>query len=188
MKPSWNFMDLARAARSLPDNNLDTLGARLHNETDDTVSGTADSQAVEQLVAQRLALSDGRQTTLGHTLSKDGESAGVHVETLLQKRGQLADAATVLTKNSLGVGSTDNNLRLGRGLADLDTGVSLLRELTSEELVQLGVEDTVGDVLALLGNLLALLDVGGHRDWIVTWVGRLIIEWESPADSPIFKP
>ena len=36
---------------------------------------------------------------------------------------------------------------------DIATRVALLRELTGEEVVQLGAEDTVSDELALLANL-----------------------------------
>jgi len=41
---------------------------------------------------------------------------------------------------------------------DFDTGVTLLSELALEELVQLGVEDTVGDELPALGD--STLDSG----------------------------
>lgn len=48
------------------------------------------------------------------------------------------------------------DIRDGRGDADLNTRVTLLSELASEELVQLGVEDTIGDELATLGDSLGL--------------------------------
>jgi hypothetical protein len=44
--------------------------------------------------------------------------------------------------------------------ADLDAGVALLGQLTLEELVQLGIEDTVGDELSALGD--STLLSGGH--------------------------
>ena len=58
------------------------------------------------------------------------------------------------------MGSADDNVGSVANGADLDTGVALLSELTLEELVDLGVEHTVGDVLALQGNLLV---VGGRH-------------------------
>ena len=44
---------------------------------------------------------------------------------------------------------------------DIATRVTLLRELTGEEVVQLGAEDTVSDELALLA------DLGGHLDGVL---------------------
>jgi hypothetical protein len=41
------------------------------------------------------------------------------------------------------VGGADDDVGDGRGDADLDTGVTLLSKLALEELVELGVEDTV---------------------------------------------
>lgn len=49
---------------------------------------------------------------------------------------------------------------------DFNTGVTLLSELALEELVELGVENTVGDELATLGN--SSLD-SGHFDVPVRW-------------------
>ena len=40
----------------------------------------------------------------------------------------------------------------GGSNSDFDTRISLLREFALEELVQLGVEDTIGNELALFGN------------------------------------
>lgn len=44
----------------------------------------------------------------------------------------------------------------GRGDADLYTRVTLLGQLAGEELVQLGIKNTVGDELATLGDGLGL--------------------------------
>ena len=41
------------------------------------------------------------------------------------------------------MGGADDDVGDGRGNADLDTGVTLLSKLALEELVELGVEDTV---------------------------------------------
>ena len=42
MKPSVNFIDFARAARSSGDDDLVTLGTGFHDESEDTVAGTTD--------------------------------------------------------------------------------------------------------------------------------------------------
>lgn len=44
-------------------------------------------------------------------------------------------------------GGTDDDFGLIRGGADLNSRVSILSELDGEEVVQLGVEDTVGNKL-----------------------------------------
>ncbi|KAF1924600.1 uncharacterized protein M421DRAFT_277851 [Didymella exigua CBS 183.55] len=41
---------------------LATLGARLHDEAEDTIASTADGETVEKLVTEGLALGDGGQT------------------------------------------------------------------------------------------------------------------------------
>lgn len=135
------------------DNDLDTLSARLHNVTDNTVSGSSDSKVVEELELKGLTLSNSGETTLLDTLGVDEDGVLLKVETLADEGGQLTDAATVLTKNLLGVGGSDDNLGLGRGKSDLNTRVSLLGELTGEELVKFSVENTVSDDLSLLRNL-----------------------------------
>jgi hypothetical protein len=61
----------------------------------------------------------------------------------LDERGELADAAALLAKDFLCVGGADDDVGDGGGDADLDTGVAFLGKLALEELVQLGVEDTV---------------------------------------------
>ena len=44
----------------------------------------------------------------------------------------------------------------GRGDADFNAGITLFSQFASEELVQLGIENTVGDELAALGDCLRL--------------------------------
>lgn len=133
------------------DDNLATLGAGLHDEAEDTIAGTADSQAVEKLVAEGLALGDGGQTAVLDLGGVQGDGVLGELESLLDEGGELADAATLLSEDLLGLGGTDDDIGDGRGDADLDARVTLLSELALEELVQLGVEDTVSDELSPLG-------------------------------------
>lgn len=51
------------------------------------------------------------------------------------------------------MGGSDDDVGNGGGDADLDAGVTLLSELALEELVELGVEDTVSDELSPLGAI-----------------------------------
>ena len=83
----------------------------LHDEAEDTVAGTADGQAVQQLVAERLALSNRGETTVLNLLGVELERVFGELETLLHKGSKLTDAATLLTEDLLGVGSTDDDLQ-----------------------------------------------------------------------------
>lgn len=133
------------------DDNLTTLGTRLHDEAEDTIAGTSDGETVEELVAKGLALGDSGQTTGLDLGGVEGDGVLRELEALLDERGELADAATLLTENLLSVGGADDDVGDGGGDADLDAGVTLLSELALEELVELGVEDTVSDELSPLG-------------------------------------
>ena len=75
--------------------------------------------------------------------------------------GELAYPAALLAEDLLGVGGADDDVGDGRGDADLDAGVALLSQLALEELVELGVEDTVGDELSALGDVDATEGRGG---------------------------
>lgn len=129
------------------DDDLATLGARLHNEAEDTVGGTSDGKTTEELVPERLALGDGVETTILDLLGVELERVLGEAETLLDESGELTDAAALVTKNLLGVGGTDDDLSAGVRDTDLASRVSLLGKLTSEELVELGGENTVSDKL-----------------------------------------
>lgn len=132
--------------------NLATLGARLHDEAEDTVACTTDGKTTQKLVAQALALGDSMETTVLDLLSVKLERVLGELETLLHKGSKLANAATLVTENLLGVGGTDDDFGARVGDADLATGVALVGELTSEELVQLGGENTVSDKLRERSN------------------------------------
>lgn len=136
------------------DDNLATLGARLHDEAEDTVAGTADGKAVEELVAERLALGDGGKTAVLDLGGVQRDRVLGELEALLDQRGQLANAAALLAENLLGLGGADDDVGDGGGDADLDAGVALLSELALEELVEFGIEDAVGDELSALGAVI----------------------------------
>merc|ERR1719378_507914 len=135
------------------DDDLATFGAGLHDETEDTIGGTANGKTTHELVAHRLALSGGAETTVGDLLGEELDLAVLHLETLLDEGGQLSNALGLLAKNILGTGGQDDDLGTLGGDADLDTGVAILGQFAAEESVQLGLEDSLGDVLSLLGNI-----------------------------------
>lgn len=113
------------------DDNLATLGARLHNVTEDTVAGAAHGKTTEELVAERLGLGDGRKTAVLDLLGVELERVLGELETLLNESLELADAAALVAEDLLGVGGTDDDLGAGVGDTDLTAGVALLSELTS---------------------------------------------------------
>lgn len=133
------------------DNNLTTLGAALHDEPQHTVACPPDGETIEQLVPQALTLCDGGETTVLNLCSVEGDGVLGELEALLDQAGEFADAAALLAEDFLGVCGADDDVGDGGCDADLDARVALLSELTLEELVELGVEDTVGDELATLG-------------------------------------
>ena len=69
-----------------------------------------DGKTTEQLVSERFALSDSRETTVLDLLGVKLKGVVGELETLLDERSELADAATLLTEDLLGVGSTDDDL------------------------------------------------------------------------------
>lgn len=91
------------------DDNLATLGARLHDEADNTVARTANSKTVEELELDRLALSNGAQATVLDALGVQLNSVLGELETLLDQGRQLTDATALFAKNVLGVSGTDDD-------------------------------------------------------------------------------
>lgn len=90
------------------DDNLATLSTALHDEPENTVACPTDGKAVEQLVTERLALSDSGETTVLDLGGVQRDRVLGESETLLDERGELADAAALLAQNLLGVGGTDD--------------------------------------------------------------------------------
>jgi len=71
----------------------------------------ADSETTKEFVPQTLALSDSRETTVLNLLGVEFEGVFGEFETFLDESSELTDAATLLTKNLLGVGGTDDDLK-----------------------------------------------------------------------------
>ena len=138
------------SAKLAGDDHLATLGAALHDESEDTIAGSSDGQAVEELVPEGLALSDGGETTVLDLGGVEGDGVFGELEALLDEGGELTDPSSLLAENLLCVGGPDDDIGDGGSDADLDARVSLLSQFALEELVQLGVEDTIGHELSPL--------------------------------------
>ena len=71
----------------------------------------ADSKTTKELVAQALALCNSRETTVLNLLGVELKRVLGEFETFLDESSELTDAATLLTKDFLGVGGTDDDLK-----------------------------------------------------------------------------
>merc|ERR1719251_774127 len=140
----------AQLARHHP---LAPLRPGLHDEAQYTVARTPHCESTDELVPQRLGLRDSAQTPRGHLLGVQLDGALGEVEALLHHGGQLADAPALLSEHVLCARGHDDDLGPGGGNTDFHAGVAILSELTGEELVQLGLEDAVGNELSLFRNL-----------------------------------
>ena len=129
-----------------------TLSTRLHDEAKHTVGGTTAGEAAEKLVAKGLALGLGVEATVGNALSVKLNGTFGEVESHLHDGGELTDALALLSKNVLGVGGTDDDFSAHGGYTHFNAGVTFLADFTGEELVELGVEDAIGDEFADLGD------------------------------------
>ena len=70
----------------------------------------ADSKATKELVTEGLALGDSRETTVLDLLGVELEGVVGELEALLDERGELTNAATLLTQDFLGVSGADDDL------------------------------------------------------------------------------
>jgi hypothetical protein len=68
----------------------------------------------------------------------------------LDEGGEFTNSSTLLAEDFLGVGCADDNVGDGGSNSDFYARVSFLGQFTLEELVQLGVEDTICDKLSPL--------------------------------------
>ena len=81
---------------------LATTGIGFHDESDNSIASTTDSETSQQLVAEGLSLSSGAESTVLNTFSEQVKLVGLEVEALLNDSGELLDASSLLTKDVLG--------------------------------------------------------------------------------------
>ena len=134
-------------------NDFTTLGSAVHDEAQHTVARTTDSQTHHELVTKRLRLGNSAESTVLHTASVEFDATLREAESLLNDSGELADAGGLLAKDVLGAGGLDDDLSACRGNTDLHSGIVIFRQLTSQELVEFSVEDTISNELAFLADL-----------------------------------
>lgn len=68
------------------------------------------SETAKKLVAQRLALSNGRKTAVLNLFSVEFERIFGEFESFLNEGSKFTDTAALLSKDFLGMGGTDDNL------------------------------------------------------------------------------
>ena len=112
------------------DDDLATLGARLHDESEDTVAGSSHGETAEELVSEGLGLSDSGQSSELDLLGVELERVLGELESLLDEGLELSDSSSLVTEDLLGVGRSDDDLRSGVGHSNLAARVSLLGELS----------------------------------------------------------
>lgn len=115
-------------------------------------------------------MSDGGETTVLDLGGVEGNAVLWELEALLDEGGKFANAASLLSENFLSVGCADDDVGDGWGDTDFDTGVSLLSQLALEELVQFGVENTIGDELSALGAV--------HKKFIISPANFFLLDVE----------
>jgi len=135
------------------DHDLATDGTTTaHDGTKDIVSGHTDGSTGEKLELKGLNVGGGtKRSLIGKRLDGELDLVVFVVEaiSLLNERFDLLDLTGGLGKKVLALGSANTDLSVGGGGTDLNTGVALNAEGLLEELVELSLEDTIGNELLL---------------------------------------
>jgi hypothetical protein len=149
------------------DNNFATLGRSFHHESDNTVASTSDGKSSQKFELEGFGLSLGAKSAVLDTFGVELDGSFGKGESLLNNRSKLTDAATILSQDVLGAGGANDNFgTVGCG-ANFDTSVTVFGQLASQQLVQLTVEHTIGDELALAGHTTSSRSHGGS---IFSWM------------------
>ena len=90
------------------DYDLTSLCSTFHDESEHTITGSSDGESVEQLVAERLALSDGRQASVLHFGGVERDGVLRELESLLNKGSQFPNTATLFSEHFLSVCCADD--------------------------------------------------------------------------------
>merc|ERR1740130_2507333 len=91
----------ALAAQLAGDDDLDALGARLHDEPHDAVARAAARKSAEQFVLERLGLRLRAGAAVRDALGIELDRAVLEREALLDDRRKLADALALLAEHVL---------------------------------------------------------------------------------------
>jgi len=129
-----------------------------HNSSKDVVGSHTDGSTVEKLELEGLDVGSGTKVlVVGDWLDRKINSVVVIVEvvSLLDEGLDLLNLTGRLLEKFLGLSSTNTDFGVHAGGTDLNTGVTVHTESLLEELVELSLEDTVGNELLLGVNFLS---------------------------------
>jgi|SRR5271170_8139363 len=144
------------------DNNFATLGARFHDKSKYIITSTkiyvqqeerksvlpSNSQSSQKFVPQTFALSNGTQTSLLNLFGIKFNSSFTEFESLLHKSSEFTDSAAFVTEDFLCMSCTDDDFGAGWSDTNFAARIALFSEFPSEELIQFGEEDAIGDKLS----------------------------------------
>ena len=123
-----------------------------HDGSEDVVGGKTDWGSAQELVLEGLDVGSSAEVlVVWEGLDGEVNLVGLVVEvvSLLNEGLDLLDLTGLLLEEVSGLGASDTDLSSGGGEADLNSGVSVNSEGSGEELVELSLEDSIGDELLL---------------------------------------
>merc|ERR1719506_1789241 len=135
------------------DDNFATFRTILHDETHNTIASAADSKAAEKLVAEGLCLCHGASCTILDALSEEFHAVLWEIVSFLHNRSELTNAAALLAQHLARACRPDDDLCSNWGHPHLHTGIAIFCQSAHQELIELCVEDAIGNKLTLLRNL-----------------------------------
>jgi len=128
-----------------------------HDSTEDVVSGHTDGSTGEELELESLNVGGSAQVSVvgdGFDGKVDLVVGVVEVVSLLDEGLDLLNLTGLLVEELVALGGTNTDLGVDAGGAHLNSGITLHTESLLEELVELSLEDTVGNELLLGIDLL----------------------------------
>ncbi len=131
-----------------------------HDGTNAVVGSVTDGETVEELVLEGLNVGSSGQVLVegeGFDAELNLVVLVVEVVSLFDEGLNFLDLAGLGAEEVLAVGGADADLSAHVGSTDLNTSVALHTEGSHEELVELGLEDTVSNELFLGSDFLDLL-------------------------------
>jgi len=135
------------------DHNLATGGTTTaHNSADNVVGGVTDGDTVQELGLEGLnVVSSGEGVLESEGLDGELDAVVLIVETiaLLDEGLEFLNLLDGSVEELLGLSGEDANLGLHVGSTDLNTAITFLGKAFHEELVELSLENTIGNELAL---------------------------------------
>lgn len=135
------------------DDNFATLSlTSLHDSGEDVVSSKSNWGSVQKLELDGLALGGSAEVSVvGNGLDSELNLVVLIVEvvSLLDEGLKLSDLSGFGVEDFSGLGSLDSNLSGHAGGSHLNSGISVSSEASGKELMELSLEDTIGNELLL---------------------------------------